>query len=228
MKHPRRTKDRPLLAGAFAATMLASSLAGVPPAQAAHAKSAVTQTTQVMSEECVQQVKSIAAEAGVSASTGLDLCTATVTTTESEVRVATPADMEDYATGEGLTEGETAALVARAASGSIMYRNWTHTYWGGSLVENHKGRTYWDGSRAWIASYRGYAGSHSCHTEGGIAVGWAVTPISCNKPGAGSWADALYRFDASVAFKGSPITLAIGLHYSTSATGQTSTWQVGG
>ncbi len=75
---------------------------------------------------------------------------------------------------------------------------------------------------------RGYAGSHTCHSEGGIAVGWSVHPISCTKPGAGSSADAFYRFDASVAFQGSPITLNIGLHYSTSASGASSTWQVGG
>jgi hypothetical protein len=141
---------------------------------------------------------------------------------------ATVSDVEQLAQAADVSPALSRTLVEAAAAGSISYRDWTHSYWGGSLVEKHKGRTYWDGKKAWIASYRGFSGRHTCHSEGGIAVGWAVTPYGCSKPKASASADAFYRFDAHAAFKGSPITLNIGLHYKTAANGKTSAWQVGG
>ena len=156
------------------------------------------------------------------------ICSAVVQIAESPIQVASVDDARELASQNGLGARETTALVAQAAAGAIMYRNWTHTYWGGSLVEKHTGRTYWNGSKAWIAAYSGYTGSHTCHTEGSFAVGWSVKVVSCSRPAAGSSADAVYRFDASVAVEGSPIRLSIGLHYSTTATGTSSGWQVGG
>lgn len=228
--NPRRIMSRVSLGAVGAAVVVVSGIAGAGAgnAQTPTDTQSVVEQSVVVSESCMDQVEAIAAEEGVSMESGIELCSATVTTTESDPLIATVADIEAYASEERLSVEEKASLVRSAASGAIKYRNWTHSYWGGSLLENHKGRTYWDGSRAWIASYRGFTGSHTCHSEGGVAVGWAVKPISCSKPAAAASADAFYRFDASVAFQGSPITLAIGLHYSTSKSGQTSTWQVGG
>jgi len=210
---------------ASAATLLATAFTGAGTASAAPAEPTVSQQT-VLSESCVDQVQAIAVEKDVAADTSL--CAATVTTTETAPQIATVAQAEAIAASQDLSAQKASDLIAAAAAGGITYRDWTHTYWGGSLIEKHKGRTYWDGSKAWISSYRGYAGSHTCHSEGGLAVGWAVSPISCSKPGAGASADAFYRFDASVAFQGSPVTLNIGLHYTTAASGAASTSQVGG
>lgn len=206
--------------------LLVSFLGGAGAANAATADN--TSQTSFTSRTCVAQVKAIAAKNGVSAAPATGLCSASITTTQSAVITATAAEARALAVQEGLNPSESEALVSAAAAGAISYRNWTNTYWGGSLVEKHAGRTYWDHSKAWIASYRGLAGSHTCHTEGGIAIGWAVTPISCARPGAGSSADAFYRFDASVGFRGSIITMNVGLHYSTSASGAVSAWVVGG
>ncbi|WP_142206618.1 hypothetical protein [Subtercola boreus] len=173
-------------------------------------------------------MEAISRQKGIRADTATSLCTGTITTTETEPRVATSAEMGAYAEENNLSDAATDELLLAALQGEITYRDWTHSYWGGSLLEKHAGRTFWDGSNAWIATYRGLTGANVCHSEGGIAVGWAVTPLECSSPGAGTNADAYYRFDASVAFEGSPVTLDIGLHYSTNATGDVSTWQVGG
>ncbi|MGL4339381.1 MAG: hypothetical protein ACRCSP_03010 [Rhodoglobus sp.] len=218
-------------AASGAAVLLMSLFASTTAAQAAPEAASdevIVSQERVVSQKCVAQVRAIALRKRVSADSAITLCSRTVTTTESSAKQATVADAQAYATSENMGEEQTRSLVAAAAAGGITYRDWTHTYWGGTLVEKHQGRTLWDGSQAWIASYRGYAGQHICHSEGGIAIGWAVTPISCSNPGAGSSADAVYRFDASLIFSGSPVTLNIGLHYSTDASGETSTWQVGG
>ncbi|WP_156122639.1 hypothetical protein [Microbacterium hominis] len=47
-------------------------------------------------------------------------------------------------------------------------------------------------------------------------------------PGAGSAADAVENFDLSVLYQGFPIALTVGLHYKITATGASSSWQVGG
>ncbi len=187
-----------------------------------------TTTTTFTSQSCVAQVKAIAAQRNVDPSHELLVCSGTISVTEAPARVASIADVTAYAVKEHLTPGQTQALLTSAAASAIYYRSWTHAYFSGAVHEVHTGRTYWNGSRAWIASYLGYSGSHTCHAQGSWAAGWTVTPISCSRPSAGSSADAYYRFDESVAFKGSPITLGVGLHYSTAANGSVSTWQVGG
>lgn len=184
-----------------------------------------------VSESCVSQVKAIAAKTGTSATQSAkdaaELCSATVTITETAPIRATVAEVKAEAVRQGLSEAETASLVTATATGSIWTRLWTHTYWGGSLVEKHTGRTYWNGTHAWIASATD-PGYHLCHSEGGVAVGWAVTVLSCTAPAAGAVADAYYRFDASIAYQGSPITLQVGLHYQTDRLGGVTAWQVGG
>ncbi|MCU1417492.1 MAG: hypothetical protein JWP32_1666 [Schumannella sp.] len=187
---------------------------------------ASTFSSAVTSQSCLDQLHAVERTKGVDADDRL--CSGTITFAQSEVFTASIGDVTALAREEGLGARETAALVAAAAAGGIQYRNWTNTYWGGSVVEKHTGRTYWDGVRAWIATYRGYTGKHTCHTEGSFAVGWSVKVISCSKPGSGSSADAVYRFDASVGVQGSPITLSVGLHLSTAANGTATAWEVGG
>jgi hypothetical protein len=194
----------------------------------ARATDGATTANHFVSHDCEVQVKAIAARASVSPTQELAMCSGTVTVSESPVRTASISDIAAYAATEHLSSAQTQNLIKSASAASIYYRSWTHTYFSGAVYEVHSGRTYWNGSRAWISSYLGFAGSHACHAQGSWAVGWAVTPISCANPGVGASADAYYRFDESVAFRGSIITLGVGLHYSTSASGAVSAWQVGG
>ncbi|MCA4133387.1 hypothetical protein [Arthrobacter sp. M4] len=183
------------------------------------------------SKTCLDEVNAIAAEKGINknqaARDASRLCSATITTTESAAVQATVAEVVAVAPSLNLNAADSQALVSAAAAGSVWTRLWTHTYWGGSLVEKHTGRTYWNGTHAWISSTTD-SGYHWCHSEGGIAIGWSVTVLECTRPGAGSVADAFYRFDASVAYQGSPITLQVGLHHQTDRFGNVTAWQVGG
>lgn len=200
--------------------------AAPPASDAAPPDTGSTTRSTYTSQACVDQLRQLEQENQLTLDESI--CSAVVEISESPVQVATVDEARELARQDGLDARETSALLTQAAAGAIMYRNWTHTYWGGSVVEKHTGRTYWNGSKAWIAGYLGYAGSHTCHTEGSFAVGWSVKVVSCSRPVAGSSADAVYRFDASVGVQGSPVSLSIGLHYSTTANGTSSGWQVGG
>ncbi len=149
-----------LPASVVAATVLALLVtspanAGTPPEPSTPAPQEFT------SQSCLQQVRAIAQARGVSSAAATDICSGTVTVTESAPQTATVAEIEQYAQQQRLSPSDANALATLAAAGGIKYRNWTHTYSGGSLVEKHKGRTYWDGVRAWISTYRGYTGSHT-------------------------------------------------------------------
>jgi hypothetical protein len=189
-------------------------------------------TARFVSESCIEQVLEVSRDLGdseeVARAEADELCTGTVISETSEEMTASVDEVARLAESESMSPAQASMLVERAASGAIKYKKWTHAYWGGSIVEKHNGTTYYDGSKAWVKEYRGKAGSHVCHSEGSIGIGWAVERISCNKPTAASSADNYYRFDASVFFKGSPINLGVGLHFRVSANGATKSWQVGG
>ncbi|MDD9151830.1 hypothetical protein PUY80_04490 [Plantibacter flavus] len=182
----------------------------------ASAEPSTVETVEVTSEHCVDQIDEIRPTGGSRSAADYSICQGQVTVEESAPVRATQADIQE-ARAAGIMAGPEA-----------WYRNWTHTYLGGGLAEIHRGRTFWDGDVAWIRPYGGIGGSHECHTEGSWAVGWAVKRVLCDQPAAGPSADAFYRFDASILFQGSPVTLGIGLHYSTNASGGTTAWQVGG
>jgi hypothetical protein len=210
--------------GTILALSTATAATAAPPA-------AQSKKANFVSNTCLAQVTEIAAQKGISkakaAQDAATLCSATVTTEESAPIRATVADVTAEASALKLNAAETDSLVTAAAAGAVYSRLWTHTYWGGSLVEKHTGRTYWNGSHAWVASATD-GGYHWCHSEGGISVGWGVTVFNCTLPYAGAVADAYYRFDASVAYQGSPVTLNVGLHYQTDRNGGVTAWQVGG
>ncbi|PSL37899.1 hypothetical protein CLV49_1507 [Labedella gwakjiensis] len=212
-------------AAALACAIVVSTTGG---ASAAPTGEITTYTGTVTSASCLEQVRKVAAQTGSDRAEGESLCSGTVRVTETTAQKVTASEVASIGKEQRLTVAETDVLRRTAANGGIYYRDWTHSYWVGGLTEKHTGRTYWDGHHAWNASYRGFKGSHTCHSEGGLAIGWSVEPISCPKPGPRTSADAYYRFDASAVFKGSPVTLNIGLHNKTSATGKVTLWQVGG
>lgn len=117
--------------------------------------------------------------------------------------------------------------MSAAAAQQINTHNWTHTYWGGSIVEKHVGRTFFNGTHAWIAS-AGSPGYHVCHSEGSWAAGFSITQHECTQPGASSSVDAHYRFDVSAAYQGSPVSFTVGLHWVCDRFGNYSAYQVGG
>lgn len=219
---------RALIAGLTAAVLLSVAV----PAHAADvattprlSTTTTTIATAVENSSCQAQVAAIAARTGTAAD--LSLCDASVTLTETTFPVSS-AQARTIAAQEGMSASATSAFVAAAAAGAVQGATWSHSYNALWINEVHKGTTYWDGSRAWIATYRGLTGSHTCHQEGSWVVGGAVKVNSCNKPGAGASADAVENFDMSVIYQGFPLAFTVGLHYKITATGARSTWQVGG
>ena len=219
---------RSLIAAVTAAVLVslavpanASSIDAVP----RQAATTTTTTTAVDSASCEAQVASVAAKVGTTPD--LSLCDATVTLTETTFPVSV-SQARTIAAQEGMSVSATDKFVTAAAAGAVQGATWSHSYNAVWVNEVHKGTTYWDGSRAWIASYRGLTGSHRCHEEGSWVVGGAVKVNSCNKPGPGAAADAVENFDLSVLYQGFPIALTVGLHYKITATGARSAWQVGG
>lgn len=204
-------------------TLVGSGLIGVSSASAE-----TSSQFQVTSSSCVKQVKAIAAKTHSDPTEGYKLCTATVVVTESPIQVASVSDIKAQEFYADSSPAEQQQLLVAASLSDITCRTWTHALNGGGFWEVHVGKTCWDGYSAWIATHLGITGYHTCHAEGSWAVGWAIKPISCNKPISGSSADAAYRFDASVAYQGSPITIGYGLHFSVTKNGASSAWQVGG
>lgn len=216
-----------LIAGTILAAPGVAMAAGSQESDAAFLEQKVVSEATYTSDACLAQVQSIAARTGADAKEGEALCTAKITTAQTEPRAATVAEVTAFAAEQNLSATETAGLSRAAGARAVQARNWTHTYWGGSLVEKHAGTTFWDGTNAWVASATS-AGNHTCHSEGGIAIGWSVTVIECRNPTASPNADAYYRFDASVGWQGTPLTINVGLHYVTSGSGNVNAYQVGG
>lgn len=217
-----------IAAGALLAlTATAGSASAAPSTQAL----VETGSENFTSESCVSQINALAAEKVISeseaAAKAQELCNFTVTTKESAPVRADASAVAAEASAMKLSKTETGELMTAAAAGQVYTTTWEHSYWGGSLLEKHRGTTYYNGTHAWISS-AGNGGYHECHSEGGIAIGWAVTSFDCTLPGASAAADAYYRFDAGAVVQNSPITLNVGLHYQIDRNGNSSSWQVGG
>jgi hypothetical protein len=179
-----------------------------------------TSTSILASESCVSQVKAIATSQGFDPTPYLARCEITVSTTTDVSQVA----------GSSLTQRQSVppSLSAKAAAGTIRYQDWSQEYWGGSVWEKHTGRTYWDGARAWVSSYRGFGGSHTCHATGSWSVGAAITVLSCSRPSAGASATSQERFQTDWLLKGVGVSYTAEIDSRYTATGAYSAWQVGG
>ncbi|WP_156153132.1 hypothetical protein [Microbacterium oxydans] len=127
----------------------------------------------------------------------------------------------------GMNRAETSSFVAKAAAGAVQGATWTHSYWAGTVKEVHAGTTYWDGSYAWVGTYRGLTGEHTCGKPGSYAVGATVSDRKCPKPGASSKADSVETFNLALATP-IPANFTVGLHNAYTKGGVRSTWQVGG
>jgi hypothetical protein len=184
-----------------AALALALSIAGVgAPATAGPQPPSAqegTKTTSFASESCKSQVLAIDMEADTS------VCNVKVIETVGPVQVTT-----SKAEILKAVEGQSATVQAQAlAAGAITYQNWSQTYYSGLTWEIMNGRVYWDGTYAWAASYRGYAGWHNCHAAGSISAGLVVSNIrNCNKPTAAASIVFRETFDWSFVVQGSPIS----------------------
>lgn len=217
------------LLATLAATILLTST-GLSPALASSSNPNTEITkTKFVDKSCVEQVeRAFEKVQQVPTDKDLAICTGSIIVEQDPIETISISEANEIVELEAMGPEQSKMFLKSAAAGKIKSRKWTHAYWGGSNYEKHKGKTYWDGSKAWVKKHRGKAGNHYCHTEGSLQVGWTVTPRSCTKPSAGNYADSLYRFDASLFVKGSPITLGVGLHYRVSKKGVVKTWQVGG
>lgn len=215
-----------LVAATLAALVLtgAATPAAAAPATTATGQLTVTSEDTTLDNSCFEQV----VDAGESDAEAEDFCTVTTVVEESAPETVSVAQARQFASQQQLSKAETNQFVAAAAAGTIQSKSWKHTYNAVATAVIHAGRTYWDGSKAWIATYRGNTGWHQCNYEGSYSVGWAVKHISCNKPAAGTAADALSKFELGAFVSGSPITLTVGLHYKITNKGVSSGWQNGG
>ncbi|WEK60279.1 MAG: hypothetical protein P0Y60_13260 [Candidatus Microbacterium colombiense] len=155
------------------------------------------------------------------------LCTGTETISERRFTLG-EGEATAVARELGMSSTEAESFVSKAAAGSVHGATWKHSYSALLVVEIHTGTTYWDGTKAWVSTYRGLTGKHSCHVPGGWQYGGTVSGVKCNRPGPSTKADAVERFDLNALIKGFPVTLNIGLHYAITNKGVTSSWQVGG
>lgn len=185
-------------------------------------------TGAFVSQGCLAAIEDTSSAVAAASDEARRLCTASTSFSEGPTTTATVTEVASSLVGLSLPDTERLSLVEAAKAGTIHTATFNHSYWGGSIREVHTGRFYWDGSRAWMATYRGKTGYHQCHAAGSIGVGQVSTMKSCNKPKAGTSATAAEVFDVDVVFKGSPVKYTVGLYYKKAANGGVSTWQVGG
>lgn len=183
-----------------------------------------TTTSEFTSISCMNQINDLASLAEQEKELYKNACSATITLTESTPEFVSAQEIINL----DLPPIEEANMLESAKAGKIQSRTWTHTYWGGSIVEKHTGQTYYDGEKAWVKKYRNKTGSHTCQAAGSWAVGFNVTVQSCNKPATGSSATSTERFRVSFLVSGSPIHFVADLKYKVNANGATTAWQVGG
>lgn len=196
-------------AGIAAITLAASITASLLIAAPASADEEVT-SDQLVSSSCVAQLQ--AAHKYLSASQMTDACTGDITSTVSPIHVLSTAEARQLAAANGLSEADTADLVARAGSGWIAYRDWNTSYKSWFVKETHEGRTYFDGENAWVTSYRFYAGKHLCHAEGSSHWFVHVETRECTQPDPSFEADSSYQFEVSAHAFGVNVDYVVGLH----------------
>lgn len=167
-------------------------------------------TTVLVSKKCIAEVKATTAKRGISSAQYLPMCETRVRSSMSRAIKVDAVQAQQFAQAEGMKADQAKSFVAAAALGQIYYKDWSDEAVGVArgYVEKIKGRLYFDGERSWVAKYRGYTGSFSCHNTGSYAVGVVVSVVSCSK-----WRNSSNgvvhrdKFDVSAVIKGGPMSM---------------------
>ena len=218
-----------ILGGVIAAgTVIVLGAALAAPANAEGAGSSNT-SQPATSAACQSQLATIAKSDPQFAIDHAGFCVGTVTTTNGVTQRETVAEAK--ADTSGMNASAKSQIVAAAAAGAIYYQNWSQSYASaGVILEKQTGKILFDGTYAWQRTYRGYYGSHTCHAAGSFAIGYTITvdTSSCNDPVAAATATNTERFDATLFWKGFPVTTTIEMYSRYTAAGVHTAWQVGG
>jgi len=112
-----------------------------------------------------------------------EICKVQITTSYSDARAMTAADIEG-AKGS-LSANDFESLSKAVAAGTVKSRFYLQQMNHITDSETQSGTFYYDGSRAWVTStYRGFTGSHRCMID--WAVGFGVSPQNCYESGSSS------------------------------------------
>lgn len=218
MKHPRQMRITAI------AALVIASLASVASASAAPATAAENQTArtniQSVSKACLDALELDTQKSGKTHDPGI--CNRTVSTSMTLPRVVTLEDLQ--AVSATLSREDFASIKASAAAGTVRSRNFHQQISSVLSTVSQTGVFYYDGNRAWISTYRGFAGSQRCQVERSAIL--SVSPQNCFESGTLSvrtlsqqW---LFTLGLSVEFVSLPISWSE--TYSLRANAVGSTW----
>lgn len=218
MKHTRQIRIT-AIAGLVIASLASVSSASAAPVTATENQTATT-SVQSVSKVCLDALKLAAQRSGKTYDPGI--CERKVSTAMTSPRAVTLEDLQ--AISATFSSEDFAAIKASAAAGIVTSRNFYQQISSVFSTVSQAGVFYYDGNRAWISTYRGFAGSQRCQVERSVIL--SVTPQNCYESGTLSvrtlsqqW---LFTLGLSVEFMNLPISWSE--TYSLRANAAGSTW----
>lgn len=138
-------------------------------------------SVKTVNKACETAVKN--ASVGYKEKLSTEICKVQITTSYSDARAMTAADIEE-AKGS-LSASDFESLSRAVAAGTVKSRFYLQQMNHITDSETQSGTFYYDGSRAWVTTaYRGVTGSHRCMID--WAVGFGVSPQNCYESGSSS------------------------------------------
>jgi hypothetical protein len=137
-----------------------------------------TASIQTVNKECEASIKVAALRSREKMS--VDVCKVQVTTSYSDARAMTLADV--WNAKDSLSDSDFDSLARAVTAGAVKSRAYSQQMNHITDSETQSGIFYYDGARAWVtSSYRGSTGSHRCMID--WAVGFGVSPQNCYETG---------------------------------------------
>ncbi len=168
------------VAGLVLASLVATSVAYADQLQQSGDKGS-SSSVKTVNKACEIAVK--IASVGNKEKLSTEICKVQITTSYSDARAMTAADIEG-AKGS-LSSSDFESLANAVAAGTVKSRFYLQQMNHITDSETQSGTFYYDGSRAWVTStYRGFTGSHRCMID--WAVGFGVSPQNCYESGSSS------------------------------------------
>lgn len=163
------------------AALVIASLASVASASAAPVTASENQTAttnvQSVSKACLDALKLDAQRSGKTYDPGI--CDRKVSTVMTLPRVVTLEDLQ--AVSATFSSEDFASIKTSAAAGIVRSRNFYQQISSVFSTVSQTGVFYYDGNRAWISTYRGFAGSQRCQVERSVIL--SVAPQNCYESG---------------------------------------------
>lgn len=175
MKHRRQIRIT-AIAGLVVASLASAASASAAPVTAAENQGATTNVRSV-SKACLDAIKLGSQRSGKTYDPSI--CDRKVSTTLTLPRVVALEDLE--AVSATFSNEDLASIKAAVAAGTVRSRNFYQQTSSVFSTVSQTGVFYYDGNRAWISTYRGFAGSHRCQVERSVIL--SVSPQNCYESG---------------------------------------------